>query len=103
MKTRFKIAIVIACFVAFYFVLIPAFVACDEAGSDCTIWRELIGLTRPVVASEWLGEQVGWSGTTQEESTPLEDIAINNLPFVASMIVLPLVIIGFVVVWDKRK
>lgn len=103
MKTIFKIGIVIACFVAFYFALIPIFVVCDEAGSDCDIWRELIGLTRPVVPSEWLGQQIGWSGSDQEESTSLEDIAINNLPFVVSMIVLPLVIVGFVVVWDKKR
>ena len=103
MKTKLKIALVIACFIAFYFALIPIFQACDEAGSDCTLWRELIGLTRPVVPSEWLGEQVGWSGSVQKESTPLDSIAINNLPFVVSMIILPFVIIGFIVVWDNKK
>ena len=66
MKTRFKIVIVIVCFVVFYVALIPIWQACNGSGIDCTIWQELINLTRPVVPSEWMGEQVGWKGSTDD-------------------------------------
>lgn len=108
MKTRYKIFLVIGCFAAFYFALIPILQACNSADSDCTVWRELILLTRPVVSSPHIwdtGSDVGsWAGTTEGHETPaLADHIMNNLPFVTSMIVLPFVIIGFVVIWDKRK
>ena len=109
MNTRYKIFLVIGCFAVFYFALIPILQACNSIDSDCTVWRELILLTRPVVMSSphiWdTGDGWGaWTGTTEGPETPaLADQIMNNLPFVTSMIVLPFVIIGFVVVWDKRK
>lgn len=104
MKTRFKIITVIVCFVAFYVGLIPIWEACDASDADCTVWRELINLTRPVVPSEWMGAEIEWSGTTEGvESPSFERIAVNNMSFVVSMIVLPFVIIGSVVVWDKKR
>ena len=105
MKTRYKIFLVIGSFVAFYFALIPALQVCIDSNNDCTVWQELVMLTRPVISSSTLGEGIGeWSGTVDGLEIPLlEDQISRNLPFVTSMIVLPFVIIGFVVVWDKRK
>lgn len=102
MKTRYKISLVISCFVAFYFALIPAVQYCLESDADCTVWKELMLLTRPVISSD--EGIVEWSGTPQGIETPsVSDQIIHNMPFAVSMIVLPFVIIGFVVVWDKRK
>ena len=111
MKTRFKILLVVVSFIAFYFALIPILQTCHHStDSDCTVWQELMLLTRPVVTSSshiWdTSDGIDeWTGTTEgmETTLPLEDQIMNNLPFVTSMIVLPFVIIGFVVVWDKRK
>ena len=109
MKTKYKIFLVIACFVVFYFALIPIFYACNSIISDCIVWQELVHLTRPVVVSSshiWdTGDGIGsWTGTAEGIEVPtFEDQIIHNMPFVTSMIVLPFVIIGFVVVWDKRK
>ena len=105
MKTRYKIFLVIGSFVAFYFALIPALQVCIDSNNDCTVWQELVMLTRPVISSSTLGEGIGeWSGTVDGLEIPsLEDQISRNLSFVTSMIVLPFVIIGFVVVWDKRK
>ena len=109
MKTRLKILLVSGSFVAFYFALIPILQICHSTDSDCTIWRELMLLTRPVVVSSshmWdTGDGIGaWTGTPEEIEIPApEDQIMNNIPFVTSMIVLPFVIIGFIVVWDKRK
>jgi len=105
MKTRYKIFLVIGSFVVFYFGLIPALQVCADSNNDCTVWQELVLLTRPVIPSSTLGEGIGeWSGTADGMKIPsLEDQISYNLPFVTSMIVLPFVIIGFVIVWDKRK
>ncbi len=105
MKTRYKIFLVIGSFVVFYFALIPALQLCIDSNNDCTVWQEIVMLTRPVISSSTLGEGIGeWSGTTDGLEIPsLEDQISRNLPFVTSMIVLPFVIISFVVVWDKRK
>ena len=106
MKTRFKIILVIVILVAFYFALIPIWHTCNDSGEDCTIWQELFLFTRPVVPSQLLGNTVEWSTGQQEESFSeydAADLIAANLPFIVSMIVLPLVIIGFVVVWDTRK
>ena len=111
MKTRFKILLVVASFIAFYFALIPVLQSCNPiADSDCTVWQELMHLTRPVITSSshvWdTGDGIDrWTGTIEEMQTTLslEDQVVNNLPFVTSMLVLPFVIIGFVVIWDKRQ
>ena len=104
MKTRFKILTVIACFAIFYVEMIPLWEACNATGDDCTVWRELINLTRPIIPSVWMGAELEWSGTADGvESPSLESLIMNNMSFVVSMIVLPFVIIGFVVIWDKRK
>jgi len=60
----------------------------------------MILLTRPVIVSG----DLQWSGTVEglEAPSPSEQI-IHNLPFVTSMLVLPFVIIGLIVVLDKRK
>ena len=64
MKTRYKISLVIGSFVAFYFALIPALQVCIDSNNDCTVWQELVMLTRPVISSSTLGEGIGeWSGT----------------------------------------
>ena len=104
MKTRFKIVIVIACFVIFYLVLVPIWETCNDFGADCSVWKELMLLTRPVIPGEWIGAELEWSGTPEDiESPTIERIVMDNMPFTVSMIVLPFVIIGFVVIWDKRK
>jgi len=105
MKTRYKIFLVIGSFIVFYFALIPALQVCIDSNNDCAIWQELVLLTRPVITSSTLGEGIGeWDGTADGMEIPsLEDQISYNLPFVTSMIVLPFIIIGFVVVWDKRK
>ncbi|MCV0400079.1 MAG: hypothetical protein K5785_08810 [Nitrosarchaeum sp.] len=108
MKTRYKILLVIGSFVTFYFALIPILQVCNSTNSDCIVWREMVLLTRPVVSSPHIwdnGSDVGsWTGTPDGMEVPaLADQIMNNLPFVTSMIVLPFVIIGFVVVWDKRR
>lgn len=105
MKTRYKIFLVIGSFIVFYFALIPTLQVCIDLNNDCTVWQDLILLTRPVITSSTLGEGIGeWSGTTDGMEIPsFEDQISHNLPFVTSMIALPFVIIGFVVVWDKRK
>lgn len=108
MKTRFKILLVIGFFVMFYFALIPGFQVCIDTKGDCSIWKELIHLTRPVVTlgdDVWdSGDGIGsWTGTTQGVEDPsLEDKIAQNIPFIVSMIVLPFVTIGFIVVWDKK-
>ena len=101
MKTRYKILIVIVCFVIFYLALIPILQVCHISESDCIIWRELMLLTRPVISSS---EGLEWSGTVDgiEESTVSEQI-MQNVSFTVSMIVLPLVIIGFIVIGDRQK
>ena len=110
MKTGFKILLVIASFVVFYFALIPVMQACQSTDSDCTVWEEMMTLTRPVVVASnsfvWnTGDDAGsWTGTTEGIKIPSpEDQIMHNRPFVISMIVLPFVVIGFIVVWDKRK
>ena len=101
MKTRYKIVVVITCFVAFYFALIPILQVCTHSGGDCTLWQDLVLLTRPVISS---GEGIEWSGSVEgKESLSVSELIIHNIPFAASMIVIPLVIIGFLVVLDKRK
>ena len=108
MKTRFKILLVISIFVMFYFALIPGFQICVDSEEDCSIWIELILLTRPVVTSNesiWnTGDGVSsWTGTVNGMEDPsLEDQITQNTPFIVTMIVLPFVIIGFVVVWDRK-
>jgi hypothetical protein len=100
MKTRFKIFLVIACFVGFYFTLIPVLQFCLNSNDDCLVWQELMLLTRPVIASG----DLQWSGSVDGIEIPsLSDQLIQNLPFAISMLVLQFVIIGFVVVWDNRK
>ena len=109
MKTRYKIFLVIGSFVAFYFALIPLLQLCVDSANDCTVWKELVVLTRPVVTSSphvWdTGEEIGeWIGSTEQMENPsLEEQVMYNLPFVVSMLVLPFVIIGFVVTLEKRK
>ena len=109
MKTRYKIFFIIGSFVAFYFALIPVMQSCIDSNNDCTVWKELLLLTRPVITStSHMWDTVNgigtWTGTVEEiETTSIKDQISYNLPFVVSMIVLPLVMIGFVVVWDKRK
>ena len=108
MKTRFKILLVINLFVIFYFALIPGTQICIDFQGDCSVLKELILLTRPVVTS---GENIwntgdetdNWNGTVDGIKNPsLSDQIAQNIPFVVSMIVLPFVIIGFIVVWDKK-
>ncbi|MCE9653419.1 MAG: hypothetical protein K8Q89_10270 [Nitrosarchaeum sp.] len=105
MKTRYKIFLVIACFVSFYFAIIPVTGYCMESGSDCTLHMELIHLTRPAIAVDTFGDGISqWSGTVEGiEHTSMADQIMHNMPFVASMIVLPSVVIGLILVWDKRK
>lgn len=109
MKTRYKIFLIIGSFVAFYFALIPVTHSCIDSNNDCAVLREIILLTRPVITSTshmWdTGYGVGaWTGTIEEiETTSIKDQISYNFSFVVSMIILPLVMIGFVVVWDKRK
>lgn len=109
MKTRYKIAIVIVAFTGFYFALIPILEICHNTDNDCTVWQEMMFLTRPVITSSqhvWgTGDSIGeWSGTPEGIEIPSFDAQVmNNIPFVASMIVFPFVIIGFIVMWDKRK
>ena len=108
MKTEFKILFVITLFVIFYFALIPGLQICIDFEGDCSIWKELILLTRPVVIS---GENVldtgdginAWTGTPEGMKNPsLADRIAENIPFIVSMIIFPFVIIGFVVVWDRK-
>ena len=71
MKTRFKILLVICFFVMFYFALIPGFQICIDSEGDCSIWKELILLTRPVVTSGddvWhTGDEINsWTGRLKE-------------------------------------
>lgn len=107
MKTRYKTSLVIASFVAFYFALIPATHMCLESDSDCTIYQELIILTRPVVTLNiWdAGDGTGtWSGTVEDMKEPtLIDSLGSNMKFVLSMVILPISIIAGIVFWDKRK
>ena len=109
MKTNFKIFLVISSFVVFYFALIPILQTCQGTDFDCTLWQELMLLTRPVVVSSqhtWnTGDDLGtWAGTTEGLEIPTsEDQIMNNITFGTSMIVLPLVIIGFIAVWDKKN
>ena len=108
MKITFKILFVINFFVIFYFALIPGLKICIDSDGDCSVWKELILLTRPVVTS---GENVwdtgdginAWAGTNNGMKTlSLEEQISQNIPFIVSMIVLPSVVIGFVVVWDRK-
>ena len=108
MKTKFKILLVINLFVVFYFALIPGLQICIDFEGDCGLWKELILLTRPVVTS---GENVwdtgdginAWTGTPEGIENPLlEDQIAENIPFIVNMIIFPFVIIGFVVVWDRK-
>ena len=108
MKTKFKILLVINLFVIFYFALIPGMQICIDFEGDCSVWKELILLTRPVVTS---GENIwstgdgmdNWNETVHGIENPsLNHQITQNLPFVVSMIVLPFVIIGFIVVWDRK-
>ena len=108
MKTKFKILLVINLFVVFYFALIPGLQICIDFEGDCGIWKELILLTRPVVPS---GQNVwdtgnginAWTGTPEElENSSLEDQIAENISFIVSMIILLFVIIGFVVVMDRK-
>ena len=105
MKTRYKIFLVIACFIAFYFAIIPIVGNCMESGADCTGYVELIHLTRPSITVDTLDEGISeWSGTVDGIEKPTIAMQImRNIPFVTSMIVLPFVIIGLIVVLDKRK
>ena len=100
MKTRYKIFAVIACFILFYFALIPVLQYCLESNGDCSVWQEMMLLTRPVIVSD----DLQWSGSVDRvENPPLSEQMMHNMPFVTSMLVLPFVIIGLIVVWDKRK
>ena len=108
-KTRYKIFLVIGSFVVFYFALVPILQTCNSANSDCTVLQELVLLTRPVVVSSphiWDTNDgiSSWTGTVEGMEAPtLENQIMYDIPFIASMIVLPFVIIGLIVVWDKRK
>jgi len=107
MKTRYKILIVIASFVVFYFALIPALQQCLESDADCTAYQELALLTRLVISADLLGDESGivaWSGTPQGIEKPTaSDYLRMNQNFILSMIVFPCGIIGAIVIWDKRK
>ncbi|MDX1441897.1 MAG: hypothetical protein R3237_05510 [Nitrosopumilaceae archaeon] len=99
MKTRYKIFLVISSFVVFYLSLIPVMQFCLESYGDCSLWQELILLTRPVIVSD----DLQWSGTVDGIEHPsLNDQFVQNLPFVVSMVILPFVIIGFVVIWERK-
>lgn len=99
-KTRYKIFLIIACFTSFYFTLIPTLQYCLESNGNCIVLQELMLLTRPVIVSD----NIQWSDSVDGMETPsLSEQIMRNMSFVASMLVLPFVIIGFVVVWDKRK
>lgn len=77
---------------------------CHGAYSDCTVLREIKVFTTPVVPSSFVGaESIEWNGTVDDIEPPTpESLARENMPFVASMIIFPLAIIGLVLWWDKR-
>lgn len=107
MKTRYKILLVTAFFAVFYFALTPALQYCLESDADCTVYQELVLLTRPVIIVDVWGDEssIGeWSGTPQgiEKPTISEYLRLNQ-NFILSMIVFPCGIIGAIVIWDKRK
>jgi hypothetical protein len=106
MKIRFKIFAVIVSFASFYFALIPMLQQCTEHGSDCTIYQEMMLLTRPVIIVDWEDESgiAEWSGTPQDrEKASLDEYLRLNQNFILSMIVFPCCIIGAIVMWDKRR
>jgi len=105
MKTRYKIIFVITCFITFYFAIIPVLGYCLESGADCTLYQELTLLTRPTITVDTPWEGISeWSGTAEGIEKPTIAVqTMRNIPFVTSMIVLPFVIIGLIVTWDKRK
>jgi hypothetical protein len=97
LKTRYKIFLIIVCFVSFYFAIIPILQNCLEYDRDCTIYQELMLLTRPVIVSG-TGDGLQWSGTVDGiETTTIEIQVMQNVPFVVSMIVLPFAIIALMV------
>ena len=108
MKTRYKIFLVVCFFITFYFSLIPLLQLCIALEADCIALKELVLVTRPIVTS---GENVwdtgnginAWTGTPEElENSSLEDQIAENISFIVSMIILLFVIIGFVVVMDRK-
>ena len=104
MKTRYKIFLVIAGFVSFYFAIIPIAGYCLESREDCTLYIELVNLTHPTITVDTLGDGISeWSGTPEGiEKTTISVQIVRNIPFVTSMILLPFVIIGLIVIWDRK-
>jgi len=105
MKTRYKIILVIGIFSLFY-VTVPLFSKhCAEVSDDCALFWYLMHQTRAGMVTDSLGEGIGeWSGTAQGMVTPtVADQLRVNIPFIQTMIIPPLAIIGAIVIWDKRK
>lgn len=105
MKTRYNILAVIISFVVFYFALIPALHICLESDSDCSTYRELVILTRPVVTVDVWDDGISqYSGTVEGmEEANVDDTLRMNQNFILTMIVTPSVIITGIILWDKRK
>lgn len=81
MKTRYKIFVVLGSFVGFYFALIPALQQCNQSDSDCTIFQELVLLTRLSVRVDTWDNQSSFEWTDSahgiEISTASDLLRIN--------------------------
>ena len=106
MKTKYKIFIVLGSFVGFYFASISALQLCNQSDSDCTIFQELVLLTRLSVRVDFWDNQSSFEWTSSAEgieSSSTIDLLKLNQKFIPGMIVFPSSVIAAIVIWDKRK
>jgi hypothetical protein len=106
MKTKYKIFIVLGSFVGFYFASIFALQLCNQSDSDCTIFQELVLLTRLSVRVDFWDNQSSFEWTSSAEgieSSSTIDLLKLNQKFILSMIVFPSSVIAAIVIWNKRK
>lgn len=105
MKTRYKILFVIAIFVVFFFIRMPAATVCHvitEDKDDCQPLFKFIFDTSPVIhGSEVIGTWTGTAEGMEYQSMPF--ILHDNVNVIMLFFVFPMSIILIIYYKDNRK
>jgi len=111
MKTSYKILIVIAIFVIFFFIRMPLTLACfaitDNDYETCEPFLILFSETSPVISNSHVwetGNGIGsWSGTADLEISPFPFMPERNGNAILIYIVMPMIIIFIISYKDKKN
>ena len=101
MRLRYKISIIVVCFVVFYLGITPIAMICFDPINNCTFIEVLWINTRLTIPG---GEgDIEYTGTVQGVEAPnAENFIRQNISFFSTMIVIPICIILVVIFFEKR-